>query len=61
MEAAEATAGDMDVAEAPEASAESAAGAGSRPKPADWEAMTQSQKGRWNKTQNRKQRKGPGT
>ena len=53
-EAAEAAAGDMDVVEALEAGAESAS---SRPKPADWDAMTQNQKKNWNKAQRKKQRK----
>ena len=59
-EAAEAAAGDMDVAEALEASAESAAGAGSRPRSEGWETWSRNRKLRWNKTQNRKQRKGQG-
>ena len=54
-EAAEAGAGDMD--EALEASAESAAGAGSRPKPADWKAMTRNQRKNWSKSQWIQQRK----
>ena len=59
-EAAEAGAGDMDVAEALEAGAESAAGASRRPKPAGWDTWTRRQKSRWNTAQNKKQRKGPG-
>ena len=59
-EAAEAAAGDMDVAEALEASAESAAGADLRPRPPGWETWSRSRRGRWNKTQNRNQHKGPG-
>ena len=39
-EAAEAAAGDMDVAEALEAGAESAAGAGLQPRPDDWASWT---------------------
>ena len=55
-EAAEAAAGGMDIAEALEASAESVAGAGSRPKPGDWATRTPNQKKNWNRAQ-RKQRK----
>ena len=54
-EAAEAGAGDMD--EALEASAESAAGAETRPKPADWDEMTPNQKKNWHRAQKKKYRK----
>ena len=54
-EAVEAAAEDMD--EALEASAESAAGAGSQPKPADWDEMTPNQKKKWNTAQKKKQQK----
>ena len=56
-EAAEAAAGDMDIAEAPEAGAESVADVVLRPRPADWEAMTRNQKQRWTTIQKRKQHK----
>ena len=56
-EGAEAGAGDMDVAEALEASAESAAGAGSRPRPEGWEAWSRNQKRLWSKNQRNKKRK----
>ena len=60
-EAAEAGAGDMDVAEALEDGAESAADPNSQPRPVDWGAMTRNQKTRWRKTQNRKHHTGPGS
>ena len=54
-EAVEAAAEDMD--EALEASAESAAGAGSQPNPADWETMTRNQRKHWTKAQRKQRRK----
>ena len=54
-EAVEAAAEDMD--EALEASAESAAGAGSRPKPEGWETWTRRQRKLWNAYQKNKKRK----
>ena len=56
-DAAEAAAGDMDVAEALDASAESAAGADLRPKPEGWEAWSRNQKRLWSKNQRNKKRK----
>ena len=56
-EAAEAGAGDMDVAEALEAGAESVAGAGSRPRPEGWETWSRNRKRKWTERQNRKQPK----
>ena len=56
-EAAEAAAGGMDIAEAPEANVESTAGAGSQPKPADWETMTRNQRKHWTKAQRQQRRK----
>ena len=55
-EAAEAAAGGMDIAGAPEANAESANGAGPRLRPSDWATRTPNQKKNWNRAQ-RKQRK----
>ena len=55
-EAAEAGAGDMFMAAALGACAESAAGAGTQPKPSDCEARTPNQKKKWHAAQ-RKQRK----
>ena len=60
-EAAEADAKGMDLAEALEASVESAALADLRPRPPGWETWSRSRRGRWNKTQNRNQHKGPGS
>ena len=54
-EAAEAAAGGMDIAEAPDASEENTAGAGSWPE--DWEAMTRNQRKKWAKAQRKQQRK----
>ena len=56
-EAAEAGAGDMDVAEALEAGAESGAGAGPQLKPSDWEKRTPNQKKKWHAAQRKQQRK----
>ncbi len=56
-EAAEAAAGDMDIAEAPEASAESAADAGSRPRPDGWASWTRNQRKIWLAAQRKKQLK----
>ncbi len=56
-EAAKAGAGDMDVAEALEAGAESAAGASSRPRPAGWASWTRNQQKNWRAVQKKKQRK----
>ena len=54
-EAAEAGAGDMDVAEALEAGAESAAGASSRP--VGWESWSRDRRKKWRAVQKKKQRK----
>ena len=56
-EDAEAAAGDTDVAEAHEASAESGAGADLGPRPADWATRTQNQKKNWIRAQKKQQRK----
>ena len=56
-EVAEAAAGDMDVAEVLEASAESAAGADLRQRLEGWETWTWRQRKHWNVYQNKKQRK----
>ena len=56
-EVAEAAAGGMDVAEALEASAESAASADLRPRPEGWETWSRNQKQRWTTIQKRKQHK----
>ena len=56
-EAAEAGAGDMDVAEALEASAERADGAGSQPRPDGWASWSRDQRKKWRAVQKRKQRK----
>ena len=47
-ESAEAGAGDMDVAEAPEATTD---GVSPRPKPSDWATRTPNQKKNWNRAQ----------
>ena len=47
----------MDVAEALEVSAESAAGADLRPRPEGWETWTWRQRKHWNAYQKKKQRK----
>ena len=47
----------MDVAEALEVSAESAAGADLRPRPAGWETWTRNQRRSWLAAQRKKQRK----
>jgi hypothetical protein len=59
-EAAEAAVGDMDVAEALEASAESAAGAGSRPRPDGWETWSSSKKAHWRRKRARMQQQDTG-
>ena len=56
-EAAEADAEGMDVAEALEASAESAAGEDLRPRPEGWETWPRSRKKKWAAFQKSKQRK----
>ena len=56
-ETAKAAAGDMDVAEALEASAESAAGADLRPRPEGWETWSRNRKRKWTERENRNQRK----
>ena len=56
-EAAEAAAWDMDVAEALEASAESAAGVVLRPRPADWATRTRNQRRKLLAAQRKTQRK----
>ena len=56
-EAAEAAAGDMDVAEALEAGAESAAGADLRPKPEGWETWSRNRQMKWKAAERRQKRK----
>jgi len=57
-EVAEADAKGMDVAEALEASADNAAGVGSRGDPAEWATWSKSRRENWHKTQKRKQKRG---
>ena len=55
-EVAEAVAMDIDVAEALEASAESAAGADLRPRPEGWETWSSNRRAKWRAAQRRTQR-----
>ena len=60
-EAVNASTGDMDVAEALEAGAESAAGASSRPRPVGWETWSRRRKQNWTANQKRlKHQRRPG-